>query len=321
MTFIPILAIIVPCYNEEDILPKSSDMLGSLLKSMIDSESISKESFLCFVDDGSRDGTWPIIDKAAKTGTFIRGIRLSTNFGHQGALLAGLEGCSSQADCFITIDADLQDDLNVIPEMVRRYAEGYQIVYGVRKKRDSDSFFKRTTALAFYKLMKALGVSIKYNHADFRLIGKKVLLELERFQEVNLFLRGIFPLMGFRNCEVHYNRSERSHGETKYPLRKMLSFAFDGISSFSIKPLRLITLTGFVVFIISLAASGYALWGFFSGRTIPGWVSTVVPFYFLGGLQILCIGIIGEYLGKIYKEVKRRPRFIIDCKSGFRPDE
>jgi glycosyltransferase involved in cell wall biosynthesis len=242
----------------------------------------------------------------------IRAIRLAANRGHQYALLAGLTEFRNEADCLISIDADLQDDVGVIRHMVEKYRQGNEIVLGVRNKRDSDTLFKRITAYTFYRLMNSFGVNVMHNHADFRLTSRRVNEELENFQEVNLFLRGIFPIMGFNTALVHYERGERLAGKTKYPLKRMISLALDGITSFSIIPLRIITVMGFLVFFICIILMGYALWAYLTERTIAGWFSTVLPFYFLGGIQILCIGIIGEYLGKIYKEVKRRPRFIVD---------
>jgi glycosyltransferase involved in cell wall biosynthesis len=299
------------------MLPVTIRAMVDLLMEMITAGQISDNSYVCFVDDGSTDKTWQLVSDHASQSPKIRGVRLSKNFGHQAALLSGLYYCKAQADCIISIDADLQDDVRVIPEMVDKYARGFEIVYGVRKKRDTDSFIKKITALGFYRLMHLLGVSIIYNHADFRLVSSRAVAELEKFSEVNLFLRGIFPIIGFNHCNVYYDRLERSHGQTKYPFRKMVSFAMDGIYSFSVKPLQIITRAGFLIFIASIFASVYALWGYFAGNTVPGWVSTVLPFYFLGGVQILCIGILGEYIGKIYKEVKRRPRFIIDQVKGF----
>ena len=317
MSSLPVLAIVVPCYNEEAILQTSVNVLSEVLSSLVSEKLVHPGSFICLVDDGSKDATWDVIHSLVLTHSHVKAIKLSANFGHQNALLAGLFQCAPLAGCFLTLDADLQDDVSVIPSMLKKYSEGYQIVYGVRKKRASDSWMKRTTARMFYKLMQVLGVRLVPDHADFRLISKTVLLSLQRFQEVNLFLRGIFPLMGFRHCEVYYDRVERIGGESKYSWKKMFSLAFDGVSSFSVKPLRMVTLTGVIVFFLSLLASCYALWGYFTGRTLPGWLSIVVPFYLLGGLQILCLGILGEYLGKIYKETKRRPRYIVEETRGF----
>jgi polyisoprenyl-phosphate glycosyltransferase len=242
----------------------------------------------------------------------IKAIRLSANRGHQFALLAGLLEFNSQADCLVSIDADLQDDMNVIGEMVKRFQDGNEIVYGVRKGRNVDSFFKRTSALAFYNVLKVFNKGVIFNHADFRLTSQRVISEFSNYSEVNLYLRGMFPLMGFNTAIVYYDRKKRMAGKTKYPVTKMVSLALDGITSFSIVPLRFITVIGFLVFFICVLLMIYSLAAYFNNKTIPGWFSTVLPFYFLGGIQILCIGIIGEYLGKIYKEVKRRPRYLVD---------
>lgn len=309
----PTLSIVVPCYNEEEILPSSIDKLQSILDDLIQKHKISNDSFLYLVNDGSRDRTWEIITKAhEKTPKQIKGLKFSRNFGHQFAVLAGLIQSKKQADIFISIDADLQDDPGVIEQFVDANLEGNQIVYGVRSERKTDSTFKKATAQGFYKLMKSMGVDIVYNHADYRLISKKALEELEKFQEVNLFLRGIFPLMGFKTKIVHYTRLERTAGTSKYPLKKMLSFAFDGITSLSIKPLRMITWAGFIIFLISLILSVWVLIDKLSGHTVAGWASIVLPIYLIGGIQLLSLGIIGEYMGKIYKEIKHRPRYIIE---------
>lgn len=313
----PVISIVIPCLNEEQMLPETVAKLNLLRETMISAGQIDGRSYISFVDDGSRDTTWKVITGYSKQFPHIRGIRLSRNFGHQNALMAGMFTAARDSDCVISIDADLQDDPKVIPEMVEKYTGGFEIVYGVRKKRNTDSWFKQFTAVMFYRLMKFLGVTIIFNHADFRLAGARAIRELERFGEVNLFLRGIFPILGFNHCNVYYDRLERNFGETKYPFRKMLDFALEGIYSFSVKPLQIITRIGFIIFIFSIIASLYALWGYFAGKTVPGWVSTVLPFYFLGGVQIFCTGILGEYIGKIYKEVKRRPRYIIEQYEGF----
>jgi glycosyltransferase involved in cell wall biosynthesis len=308
----PKLGIVVPCYNEEQVLPITYEKLTELVIKLVKKNKIEESSFVALVDDGSRDNTWNQIADYAKKSKYIKGVKLSRNFGHQGALLAGLNAFMNDTDCIISIDADLQDDINVIEEMVDKYREGFDIVYGVRKKRKTDTFFKRTTALGFYKLMKWLGVEIIYNHADYRLTSKRVLENLRSFKEVNLFLRGIFPLIGYPSTEVYYDRLERFAGESKYPFKKMLAFAFDGISSFSVKPLRLVSTIGFIVFFISIILACYSFASYLFLGTVPGWTSITLPIYFLSGVQILCIGIIGEYLGKIYKEVKERPKFIIE---------
>lgn len=306
------LGIIVPCYNEEEVLQDSSQKLLAVLNNLEKENLVSNDSFICFVDDGSKDKTWDIIIKLKEVHPEIKGIKLSSNNGHQNALMAGLLTCKNDADCLVSIDADLQDEETTIKEMIIKFNKGFDIVYGVRGDRRKDSIFKRSSASFFYRFMKLLGVDIIYNHADFRLSSKKVNNELSKYKEINLFLRGIFPSMGFRSCEVYYSRQKRKAGKTKYPLKKMISFALNGISSFSIRPLRWITVTGFIIFAFCILASAYALWGYFYQETVPGWLSTVLPFYFLGGVQILCIGIIGEYIGKMYKEVKQRPRYIIE---------
>jgi glycosyltransferase involved in cell wall biosynthesis len=308
----PILGIVAPCYNEEAILNDTGNKLLHLLKDLKQKNIIAADSFIAFVDDGSADKTWQIIEYLHTQHPEIAGLKLAKNAGHQRALLAGLLQFKDRADCIISIDADLQDDISVIEEMLGKFAEGYEIVYGVRKERNTDSFFKKQTALLFYKLIRLMRVKVVYNHADFRLASKRVLDALAQFRERNLFLRGIFPTIGFQPVNVYYNRQERLAGETKYPVRKMISFAWEGVTSFSITPLRLVTVMGFVVFFISMLLSAYAFASYFQGKVIVGWVSTVIPMYFLGGIQLLCIGIIGEYIGKIYIEVKDRPRYIID---------
>ena len=306
------LAIIVPCYNEEAIIETTIKKLKEKLDELINNNQIDKNSFIVFVDDGSKDNTWRIINSQISNN--IKGLKLSKNFGQQNAILAGL--LSFDADIYITIDADLQDDIHVMNEMIEKYYNGCEVVYGVRKSRKNDSFFKRYSAESFYKFMKILGVEIVFNHADYRLMSKKIIENLKEFKEVNLFLRGIIPAIGFKSCKVYYDRLARSAGESKYPLKKMLSFAWDGITSFSIKPLRIISLIGFFVFIISLIIGIWALWEKFICRnTVAGWTSTIISLYFLGGIQLLSLGVIGEYIGKIYQETKKRPRFIIEDKK------
>jgi polyisoprenyl-phosphate glycosyltransferase len=308
----PVLGLILPCYNEEQVLEDSFQKLNSLFHTLIDDSKISPSSFMCFVDDGSRDSTWEVILQLKSASTFVRGIKLSRNFGHQNALLAGLSSHADHADCLITIDVDLQDDLNAVTQMIDKFRDGYDIVYGVKTRRESDSFFKRNTALFFYFLMRRMGVDIIYNHADFRLSSNRAVKQLFQFNEINLFLRGIYPLIGFRSTCVYYAISDRLAGESKYSMRKMLSFALKGITAFSIAPLRLITTVGIVIFSLSLIAIGYSFYSYFFLNTVKGWMSIVLPIYFLGGIQLLFIGILGEYIAKIYTEVKRRPRFIID---------
>lgn len=309
---LPKLAIIVPCFNEMEVLPYTIPKLKELIKKLKKKNVISLESFICFVDDGSKDNTWEIIETGCTADEFS-GIKLSTNFGHQNALLAGLFENKSSADLFVTIDCDLQDDLQVIEKMVFSYLNGNQIVYGVRGSRKSDSFFKRISAGLFYNLQTKLGVNVIEHHADFRLITQEVLFHLEKFNEVNLFLRAIFPTIGFKSDKIFYDRTSRVAGETKYPLKKMISFAWDGITSFSVFPLRIITVIGALIFLISMVLGLYFLYlKLFTEKLFPGWASTVIPIYFIGGIQLLCIGIIGEYIGKIYKETKGRPKYIIE---------
>lgn len=309
----PSLLIILPCFNEEDVINDSSIKVINILNMMKKDNLISLESKLLFVDDGSNDDTWNLISKIKNGNSSIKGLKLSRNYGHQNAILSGLLENVNYFDLFITIDADLQDDLNVIPKMIELYKKGNEIVYGVRKSREVDSYFKRKSANYFYKLQKMLGINIVENHADFRLISKKVLKELSKFKEVNLFLRAIFPIIGYKNDIVYYDRKIRSAGETKYPLSKMIKFAADGITSFSIKPLRLIFFLGLITFIFSLLITIWILFGsIFTENTIPGWASTTLPIYFLGGIQLLSLGVIGEYIGKIYFETKSRPRYTIE---------
>ena len=265
-----------------------------------------------FVNDGSRDRTWEIIEELHRQNPIYTGVKLSRNKGHQNALLAGLMTAKERADMVISLDADLQDDVNVIDRMVECYYQGYDVVYGVRSARKTDTFFKKFTAQSFYKLMKAMGVDIVYNHADYRLMSRRALEGLSKFREVNLFLRGIVPLIGYRSTEVAYERHERFAGESKYPLKKMLSFATDGITSFSIKPIRMITVAGFLIFVMSLAILIYSLVVHSMGRTVWGWTSTIVSIWAIGGLQLLAIGVVGEYIGKIYMETKDRPKYIIE---------
>ncbi|MFM9836907.1 MAG: glycosyltransferase family 2 protein [Cyclobacteriaceae bacterium] len=312
----PTLCLLLPCYNEEEIVRDSSSQLKELFKNLINEQIIKQDSFIVFVDDGSVDKSWQIIKDINQEAPFIKGIKLSKNFGHQNALLAGLSSFQSNADCFITIDADLQDDIRTIREMVEKFSVGHDIVYGIRKKRNGDTFFKKNTALLFYKLMKAMGVDLVYNHADFRLSSKRALVELLKFSEANLFLRGIYPLLGFKTASVFYDRLQRRAGDTKYPFKKMFSFAIKGITAFSVRPLRIMTAVGFSVFMASLVASGYALYSYFFLNSVKGWMSIVLPMYLLGGIQLLFLGVLGEYLAKIYIEVKKRPQFIIEEELG-----
>ncbi len=310
----PTLAIIIPCFNEQEIINRSIIKLGSILEDLQKKQKISSKSFLYLINDGSRDQTWSIIKKMHQTNPkSIKGLKLSNNFGHQYAVLAGLLHAKNKANIFLSIDADLQDDPKIIEKFIDAYLEGNQIIYGVRRERKTDSQFKKITAQGFYNIMRLMGVDIIFNHADYRLISRQVLDELEKFPEANLFLRGIFPLIGFKHKIIYYNRLERTAGISKYSLKKMLSLAFDGITSFSIKPLRMITWTGFIIFFFSLIMSIWVIIDkFFIGHTVAGWASTVLPIYLIGGIQLLSLGIIGEYIGKIYKEVKHRPRYIIE---------
>ena len=307
------LYVVVPCYNEEPVLHETSRQMLELFGKMRQNELISNESRIVFVDDGSKDRTWEIIDELTKAHAEIAGIKLAHNAGHQNAVFGGLMTVKDDCDCAISIDADLQDDINVIPEMVRNFIDGYDVVYGVRNKRDTDTFFKRTTAIGFYKLMNFMGVKIVFNHADYRLMSKRALEALSDFPERNMFLRGMVPLVGYRSTSVYYDRNERFAGESKYPLKKMLSFAFDGITSFSISPIRMISAVGSIVCVFAFIMAIYALVQKILGHTGAGWASLMVSIWFIGGVQLLSVGLIGEYIGKLYKEVKRRPRYIIEA--------
>lgn len=304
--------LVIPCYNEQEVLPETSKRLSQKINSLILSNKISSKSRIMLVDDGSSDSTWQIISELCRSDILFQGLKLSRNKGHQNALLAGLITAKESADAVISLDADLQDDINAIDEMIEKYLGGCDIVYGVRSKRKKDTFFKRFTAEGYYKLLGIMGVDITYNHADYRLMSKRAIESLENFSEVNLFLRGIVPMIGFKSDIVYYERSERFAGESKYPLKKMLSFAFEGITSLSIKPIRMITSLGIIIFVISLLMLIYFLIRHFTGATVQGWTSIVVSVWAIGGLQLLAIGIIGEYIGKTYLEVKHRPKFIID---------
>lgn len=312
---LPVLGLVIPCYNEEEVLPETTSRLIPLLARMRDEGLIAADSAIFYVDDGSRDRTWSMIEELSAEHPEVCGIKLSRNRGHQNALLCGL--MTAPGDLLISVDADLQDDLDVIPQMVRHYRDGCEIVYGVRKRRDTDTFFKRATAEGYYKLMAAMKVDIVFNHADYRLLSRRALEALSEYREVNLFLRGLVRLLGYRSAIVEYDRAERFAGESKYPLRKMLSFAWQGITSFSTAPLRLITTLGFLVSFVSLALAVWALViKLFVHKAFPGWASTVVPMYFLGGVQLLSLGVIGEYVAKIYMETKMRPRFHVESRLG-----
>lgn len=307
-----VLYLVIPCYNEQEVLPETEKRLTTKLKSMIAAGLISENSRIVFVDDGSRDRTWEIISKMHGRSDLVEGIKLSRNRGHQNALLAGLMTVKGDCDITISMDADLQDDIEVLDDFISKYNEGCEIVYGVRNARKTDSLFKRATAQGFYRLMRRMGVEVVYNHADYRLMSRRALDELENFKEVNLFLRGLIPMIGFKTGTVEYGRGKRFAGKSKYPLRKMFSFAEDGITSLSIKPIRMISAFGILIFLVSICLMIFFIHGALTGQTVQGWASTVVSVWGLGGLQLFAIGIIGEYIGKIYLETKNRPRFIIE---------
>ena len=306
-----VLYMVIPCYNEEEVLPETVKRLKAKLNDLMKNGKISEKSRILFVNDGSSDKTWSLIEKYHEEDHIISGLDLSRNRGHQNAVLAGLNYAGEHADVAISMDADLQDDIEAIDEMIDKYHDGIDVVYGVRSSRKKDSFFKRFTAEFFYKMMLKMGVDIIFNHADFRLMSKRVLKELEGYKEVNLFLRGIVPLIGFPSDTVYYERNERFAGESKYPVRKMLSFAVNGITSFSVKPIRMIMSIGFIVFLVSIAILIYSVVVFFMGKTVSGWSSLMVSVWGIGGLMLLSIGIVGEYIGKMYLETKARPRYAI----------
>jgi len=308
------LYIVVPCYNEEEVLPETSRRMLELFDKMKQDELINEKSRIIFVDDGSKDKTWELIDELAHKNREIGGIKLAHNAGHQNALLGGLMTVKDECDCAISIDADLQDDINVIPEMVRKFRDGCDVVYGVRKKRDTDTFFKRVTAEGFYHLMEAMGTKVVFNHADYRLMSRRALNALAEFPERNLFLRGMVPLIGYKSDCVYYNRNERFAGESKYPLKKMLSFAFDGITSFSVSPIRLILSVGIIMCLISIIMLIYTLVTKLTGHAAEaGWASVMISIWLIGGFVMMSLGLVGEYIGKIYKEVKQRPRYIVEA--------
>ena len=307
----PSLYIVIPCYNEEAVLPITAPLFRDKLLSLSSQGKISPDSRVLFVNDGSRDNTWNLICQLANEDEHYMGICLSRNRGHQNALLAGLMEAKDKCDITISIDCDGQDDINAMDAMVDEYLSGAEIVYGVRSKRDTDTFFKRFTAESFYKLMKWMGADTVYNHADYRLVSSRALKEFANFKEVNIFLRGMFPLVGFKSTCVYYERHERIAGESHYPLKKMLALAFDGITSLSIKPIRIITGLGVVISLAAFALIVYALVSYFTGNVVSGWASSLIVTCFLGGIQLISLGVIGEYIGKIYMETKARPRFII----------
>ena len=307
----PVLYIVIPCYNEEEVLPVTSGLFLQKIKDLIAAGKVAPESRVMFVNDGSKDRTWEIIQELAASDEHFEGVSLSRNRGHQNALLGGLMTAKDRADITISIDCDGQDDINAMDARVDEYLAGCDVVYGVRSKRETDTWFKRTTAEGFYKVMNALGAETVYNHADYRLLSRRALEGLAQFKEVNLFLRGLVPLVGYRSSSVYYERAERMAGESHYPLKKMLAFAFDGITSLSVKPIRLITGLGFFISLASFIGILWVLLTKLFGVTVSGWASMACAIFFMGGVQLLCLGVIGEYIGKIYNETKARPRYII----------
>lgn len=310
--FMDRLAIVVPCYNEEEMLPTTTKELSRVLDDLIIKNKIAPDSFILYVDDGSKDNTWKLIEEQHSKNKKVHGLKLAGNVGHQYALTAGMLQAMECADMMISIDADLQDDTDVCESMVDKFHEGNDIVYGVRNDRKKDSFFKRTTAQCFYKVMALFGVKTIYNHADFRLMSKRALLQFSKFGEVNLYLRGIMPLIGFQTDCVYYERKERMAGESKYPLKKMLALAWNGITSFSVKPIDFITGLGALLMVCSIFAAIYAFVSYGMGHVVPGWTSLILSIWFIGGVQLFAIGLIGQYIGKIYLEVKNRPRYTIE---------
>ena len=321
MTKITTLVIVLPCYNEEAILVDTNNKLSALYDKMIGESIISEDSMILYVDDGSKDKTWNIITTLNKEGKHISGIKLSHNVGHQNALLAGLTEAIHYGDAIVSIDADLQDDIKAIPDMVKKFTEGNDIVYGVRNKRSTDTWFKRTTALGFYRLMLLLGVKTIYNHADFRLMSRRAVQHLCQFKEANLFLRGLVPLIGYQTTNVYYDRAERLAGESKYPFTKMLNFAIDGITSFSVKPVRMVFGMGVFFLLISFAILIYVLYSALTHNIVPGWASIILSIWFVGACVLMGLGIVGEYIGKIYIEVKNRPRYNIEKQLPIKQKE
>lgn len=306
------LYLAIPCYNEEEVLYDTTEKLKKKLDTMVAEGKITPDSKIVYFDDGSKDKTWEIITELHNTNKYVNGVKMSRNRGHQNTLLGGLMTIKDQCDCTISIDADLQDDINAFDKMIEDFENGSEIVYGVRSKRATDTAFKRMTAQGFYKVLSALGAEVVYNHADFRLMSRKALDALADFKEVNLFLRGLVPLVGFKSSVVEYERSERLAGESKYPLKKMLGLAWDGVTSLSMKPIRMITTLGAIVFCVSILILIYSFVMWIIGNTVSGWTSTVVSIWAIGGLQLLAIGVVGEYIGKIYMETKKRPRYIVE---------
>ena len=317
----PVLFIVIPCYNEEKVLPITSTMFLNKINELVSAGKIADSSRILFVNDGSKDKTWEIITRLAKTDPHYIGICQSRNRGHQNAVLAGLMEAKDKCDITISIDCDGQDDINAMDEMVDAYLDGCEVVYGVRSKRDTDTFFKRFTAEGFYKLLNWMGVEVVFNHADYRLLSNRVLREFANFKEVNIFLRGMVPLVGFKSTSVYYERHERIAGESHYPLKKMLALAFDGLTSLSVKPIRMITTAGILIAFLSFIGVIWAVVGALLGKTVSGWASTVCIVCFMGGIQLLCLGVIGEYVGKIYMESKHRPRYIISERTWENDNE
>ena len=314
---LPHLVLLIPCYNEEPILHNTAIILMQLLQNLVEKQKIAENSFLLFINDGSYDRSWQVIQQLHTENSFIKGLNLAANAGQQNALMAGLMKICDRADIFISIDADLQDDIAAIEEMIDKFREGFDIVYGVRRSREVDSFFKRQTASAFYKLMAALGAKTIYNHADFRLMSQRAVKQLGLYGERNLFLRGMVHSLGYPSAIVYYNRKERFAGKSNYPLKKMVEFALDGITSFSVRPLQYITYIGLFFIFVSILAIVYGLYSYIAGNTMPGWTSLLVSVWFIGGAILLACGIIGEYIGKIYTEVKRRPHYFVEEYTGI----
>ena len=303
---------VIPCYNEEAVLPETTRRMTDKLNAMRAAGLIGEKSRILYVDDGSKDRTWELVSQFNRENPWVEGVKLSHNRGHQHALLCGLMSAMPRCDAAISMDADLQDDIDALDQFVKKFQEGCDVVYGVRNTRDTDTWFKRTTAEGFYKVMQLLGVDVVFNHADYRLMSKRALEALSEYKEVNLFLRGIVPLIGYRSDYVYYDRHERFAGESKYPLKKMLSFALDGITSFSVKPLKLISNLGILISVLSILGLLYALISYFAGWAVTGWTAIVCSIWLLGGLQMLCLGVVGGYIGKIYSEVKARPRYRVE---------
>lgn len=318
---LPVLYLVIPCYNEEEVLPETTKRLTEKLHGMVRAQVVHSDSRILYVDDGSRDKTWTLISEYSAAILYVDGVKLAHNRGHQNALLAGLMTAMPLCDCAISMDADLQDDTDAVDRFVEKYKEGCDVVYGVRNKRETDTFFKRTTAEGFYKFMKLLGVDVVFNHADYRLMSRRALEGLAEYKEINLFLRGIVPLIGFKSDYVYYDRAERFAGESKYPLKKMISFALDGISSFSVKPLKLISNLGILISVLSVFGLLYALISHLCGVTVAGWTAIVCSIWLLGGLQMLSLGVVGGYIGKIYSEVKQRPRYLIETHLKKKDEE